>query len=247
MASGEKAEGRLDANRVRVWDLPTRLFHWLLVILIVVNFYTGWTGGLREMELHMLSGYGILTLVLFRVGWGFVGTRYARFSDFVRGPRAVLVYFRSMAQPSSRPHLGHNPAGGWSVLLMLFALAVQASTGLFASDDIFTEGPLADKVSSATSGTLTAIHEITSNIVIALVAIHLVAVFGYLLFKRDNLISPMVTGRKSWAEPSGASPGGNPGAAHGGAATGVGAVGREALALLVLLAAVVLVWFLVTL
>jgi len=181
---------------IRVWDPATRLFHWALVILVAVNIYTGSVGGLWEMDLHMLSGQAILSLVLFRVVWGLVGSRHSRFADFVRGPEAVLDYVRRLRRGNGAPVRGHNPLGGWSVMAMLASLLVQAGTGLYANDDIFTEGPLAKTVSKATSDTLTWIHHVNSKVLFVLIGVHLLAVFGYLIVKHDNLIRPMITGRK---------------------------------------------------
>lgn len=190
------ASGHGASRPVRVWDPATRLFHWALVILVAVNIYTGSVGGLWEMDLHMKSGYAILSLVLFRVVWGVVGSRHSRFADFVRGPAAVLGYVRRLRGGGGESVRGHNPLGGWSVVAMLASLLVQASTGLYANDDIFTEGPLARTVSKATSDTLTGIHHVNSKVLFVLIAVHLLAVFGYLIVKHDNLIRPMITGRK---------------------------------------------------
>jgi cytochrome b len=191
-------------HAIRVWDLPTRFFHWALVALVVISLYTGNVGGLREMDLHKLSGYAILSLVLFRVVWGLIGSRYSRFADFVRGPSAVIAYARALLRQEHQTTIGHNPMGAWSVVAILTSLLVQATTGLFAHDAIFTKGPLAKHVSKATSDTLTAVHEINANILYLLIGIHLTAVLGYLVFKKENLIRPMVTGRKIVAgNPSG--------------------------------------------
>jgi len=192
----ESTRNRSVSGRIRVWDPATRLFHWLLVSLVVVNIYTGLTGGLNEMKYHVLSGQAILALVLFRLAWGFVGSRRSRFSDFVRGPKAVLAYARGLMSGATAASIGHNPLGGWSVMAMLASLLVQAVTGLYANDDIFTEGPLARTVTKATSDTLTVIHDINSKVLFVLIAVHLMAVFGYLIVKHENLIKPMVTGRK---------------------------------------------------
>ncbi|MCW5700270.1 MAG: cytochrome b/b6 domain-containing protein, partial [Rhodospirillales bacterium] len=181
---------------VRVWDPATRLFHWLLVALAAVGIYTGLVGGLGEMDLHIWCGYGILALVLFRAVWGFLGSKYSRFGDFIRGPRAVVRYALGLFSRAPMVVLGHNPLGGWSVLAMLTSLLIQASTGLFANDDIFTEGPLADHVSKATSDTLTAIHNINANVLFALIALHLTAVLSYRLAKGENLVKAMITGSK---------------------------------------------------
>jgi cytochrome b len=190
---------RTGPRPVRVWDPATRLFHWALVILVAVNIYTGSVGGLWEMDLHMTSGYAILSLVLFRVVWGLIGSRHSRFADFVRGPATVLGYVRRVLRGGGEdtPVRGHNPLGGWSVMAMLTSLLVQATTGLFSNDDIFTEGPLAKTVSKATSDTLTWVHDVNSKVLFVLIAVHLLAVFGYLIVKHDNLIRPMITGRKT--------------------------------------------------
>lgn len=184
-------------RRVRVWDLPTRLFHWLLVVLVVTSFVTGKIGG-NALTYHMWSGYAILALLLFRSAWGFIGAPESRFAAFVRGPGTVLRYARSLLSGQTQRHLGHNPLGGWSVVLMLLSLAVQAGTGLFANDDIATEGPLAAKVSGATSAFLTTIHHWNVNLLIVLVIVHLGAVIFYAFVKREDLVRPMVTGHKTW-------------------------------------------------
>ena len=126
---------------IAVWDLPSRLFHGLLVILVAVSFTTGTIGG-NAMQYHEWSGFAILVLLVFRITWGFVGSRTSRFSDFVKGPAAVWRYANALVRGHSECYLGHNPLGGWSVLAMLLALLVQAATGLFANDDIITAGPL---------------------------------------------------------------------------------------------------------
>lgn len=191
---------RSEPGAVRVWDVPTRLFHWVLVALVAVNLYTGFVGGLTEMDLHMKTGLAILGLVVFRVAWGFLGSPRSRFRDFVRGPLTVLSYARKLFGKSHEPWAGHNPLGGWSVIALLTILAVQAGTGLFSNDDIFTEGPLAKLVSNSTSDTLTAVHHFTVDILIALIVLHLASVTFYLLVKGQNLIRPMLTGRKRAGE-----------------------------------------------
>ena len=182
---------------IQVWDLPTRLFHWLLVMLVIASVFTGKVGGLW-MQYHVWSGYAILGLLLFRLVWGFVGGQHARFSAFVRGPKAVLRYARTMPSRNAPKHLGHNPLGGWSVLAMLVALLVQAVTGLFANDDIFIEGPLYPWVSKSTSDWLTHIHKLNQEVILIIVAVHILAVVFYLIIKHENLIVPMFTGRKHW-------------------------------------------------
>ncbi|HYN38989.1 MAG TPA: cytochrome b/b6 domain-containing protein, partial [Rhodospirillales bacterium] len=142
------------------------------------------------------SGYAILALVLFRLVWGLIGSRRSRFADFVRGPRAVIGYARSLLGAAHDRFVGHNPLGGWSVMAMLASLLLQAGTGLFSRDDILTQGPLAKYVSKETSRFLSGIHEFNASVLYVLIAVHLAAVFGYLVVKKENLIQPMITGRK---------------------------------------------------
>jgi cytochrome b len=186
-------------HQIRVWDLPTRLFHWLMVIFVIISFATGMVGG-NWMTYHLKSGYIILALLLFRLSWGFWGGRYSRFVSFIRGPIAVMQYAKTLFHDDPAKHLGHNPMGGWSVMAMLAALLLQVSTGLFANDDIATQGPLYGWVSKATSDWLTGIHLFNKGVILFLIALHLSAVFFYLLIKRDNLIIPMVTGIRPWSE-----------------------------------------------
>ena len=150
------------------------------------------------MTYHEYSGVAILVLVLFRIAWGFVGSAESRFRAFVHGPSAVMRYASTLFQRGSARHLGHNPMGGWSVLLLLVSLFIQAVTGLFANDDILTEGPLFDLVSKATSDWLTRIHHLNQTVLLVLILIHLGAILFYLFYKRENLITPMITGYKNW-------------------------------------------------
>lgn len=180
------------SGRVRIWDLPTRLFHWLLLALVFTSFVTGKIGG-NAMQWHMWSGYAILTLIVFRILWGLAGSHYALFSTFVRGPREVLAALRGGATPTA----GHNPLGALSVLALLAVLLLQAVTGLFANDDIATEGPLAKLVSGAFSALATRIHAFNEYVILSLVALHLAAIAFYFFAKRDNLVKPMLTGDKS--------------------------------------------------
>ena len=182
---------------IRVWDIPTRLFHWALVGLVICSFITGKIGT-SAMQYHEWSGVAILILVVFRLGWGLIGGRQSRFSDFVKGPAAVFRYASTLFDKDSKPHIGHNPLGGWSILAMLASLFIQAATGLFANDDILTEGPLYDLVSKQTSDWLTDVHHLNQNILALLVAIHLGAIMFHFVVKRENLIKPMITGFKTW-------------------------------------------------
>ena len=180
---------------IAVWDFPTRLFHWLLVVLATVSFTTGGIGG-NAMPYHEWSGFAILILLVFRITWGFIGSRTSRFSDFAKGPVAVWRYATTLVKGNSECYLGHNPLGGWSVLAMLLALLIQAATGLFANDDIISEGPLYLWVSAPVSHWLTAVHRLNRYLIMALVATHVSAVLFYLWVKHENLIKPMITGIK---------------------------------------------------
>jgi cytochrome b len=204
MNSHENTQKESDSaypHRVRIWDLPTRVFHWLIVIFVVISFATGMVGG-NWMSYHLKSGFIIFTLLLFRLIWGFWGGRYSRFISFVRGPAAVMGYAKTLFRKDTPKILGHNPMGGWSVMAMLAALAVQVGTGLFANDDIATQGPLYGWVSKATSDWLTGIHVFNKGVIIFLIALHISAVLFYLLIKHDNLVVPMVTGLRPWCEPA---------------------------------------------
>ena len=202
MENFKPTQGNTESSprKVRVWDLPTRLFHWLLVILVITSFATAKIGG-NAMQYHEWSGFMILVLLWFRLVWGFVGSRESRFVTFVRGPAAVFRYAVKILRPDSRHYLGHNPLGGWSIIAMLSALMVQAGTGLFANDDIVTEGPLYKWVSKATSDWLTRIHRLNQELLIGLVVIHILAVLFYFFYKRENLLKPMITGFKQWNDP----------------------------------------------
>ena len=185
-----------EPDQVLVWDLATRLFHWGLVILVAISVYTGLVGGFEEMDIHMLSGYGILGLVTFRVAWGFVGPRHVRFGSFLRGPRAVIGHLRELPSRKADDFIGHNPAGGLAIVALLLVLLIQAGTGLFSNDDIMLEGPLVHLIDYDTSRDLTRIHRNAYYALLGLVGLHLAAIAFYTLYKRSRLIMPMITGYK---------------------------------------------------
>jgi len=180
---------------VRVWDAPVRLFHWLLVLLFAFMLLSGKLKG-DWMEWHMRSGYAILALVLFRIMWGFAGSTYARFSNFLTGPSACFAFARKLLARAPAPSAGHNPLGGWMVLVLLLALLFQVGTGLFANDDILIEGPLAPLVTKAVSDRLTGWHYWNIKLLLALVAAHIIAVLYHAFFMKENLIGAMFTGVK---------------------------------------------------
>jgi cytochrome b len=180
---------------VPVWDIPVRLVHWLIVLLVASSWITAETGWLG---CHRFSGYAILILVLFRIYWGFLGSATAQFAQFLRGPRTVARYMRTLSSRQVHPaSIGHNPLGGWSVIALLSLLLLQATLGLFAVDvDGVESGPLATHVSFEAGRQIARLHERTFNLLLLLISLHITAVFAHLLYKRENLIVPMLTGRK---------------------------------------------------
>lgn len=188
------------SHRVRVWDLPTRLFHWLLVFFVVALVITGHVGG-NAMDWHARIGYAVLTLLFFRIAWGFVGGHWSRFRSFVYAPSAVIAYVGGRAHPD---HLvGHNPLGAGSVFAMLLVLLAQVGTGLIGDDEIAFTGPLNRFVSSAAGLRATWYHkEVGQWLLVALVAVHLAAIAWYARGKRQDLVRPMIVGDKELATPA---------------------------------------------
>jgi cytochrome b len=173
-----------------VWDLPIRLFHWLLTALIAFSW---WSVNNHHTDWHVWSGIAILTLLLFRLQWGLVGSSTARFSSFVRSPRAVLAYLRDT---SSWRAAGHTPLGALSVVALLGAIAIQVGLGLISTDlDGLNEGPLAHLVSLDASETARDIHELWFYVVLALIVLHVTAIFYYRLVRGQKLTSAMIGGR----------------------------------------------------
>jgi cytochrome b len=193
--------GGAAGRAVRVWDGPTRLFHWLLVLLILTSWRTGEEGG-EWLRYHFWSGYAILTLVLFRIVWGLIGGTHARFANFVRGIPTALHHLRELMRPGPTSDVGHNAIGGWMIVVLLAVLLLQTGTGLFADDDIVTVGPLGDLVSGATRARLTTIHKYNFELILVLAGVHIVAVLSYLVLKRQNLIGAMITGNKRVLAPT---------------------------------------------
>lgn len=175
-----------------VWDLPVRLTHWLLV-LAVAGCWTTHYAGIEWFAWHRRLGCTVLVLVAFRVVWGFVGTRHARFASFLRGPRATVAYLAGRAQVETA---GHNPLGGLSVLALLALLLVQAASGLFANDEIVNAGPFYGWIDPGLSNRLTALHHANADWLLAMIVLHVLAVSWYALVRRRALVRAMVTGRK---------------------------------------------------
>lgn len=180
--------------RIKLWDLPTRVFHWSLLALVTSSFITGWTGG-NAMDWHGRAGIVIIGLLTFRLTWGFIGSTHARFIRFVRGPAAIAGYLRG-----GWSGVGHNPLGALSVLAMLGLLLCQALGGLFANDDIAFNGPYFAAISKDLSDWITAWHKRGSWLILAMVGLHVGAILFYSHVRKEALIAPMLTGAKDVPE-----------------------------------------------
>lgn len=170
-----------------LWDIPTRIFHWLIVACLPLAWLSAETG---NHEVHEWVGYTVLVLVLCRVLWGFVGSKHSRFSDFLVGPAGVLAYLRGRGASSA----GHNPLGGWSVLALLSLLLLQAVSGLFNSDDVLFSGPLYFAADTGLRDAMGEVHDIAFNLLLGLVGLHILAVLYHQLGKKENLLQAMIRG-----------------------------------------------------
>jgi cytochrome b len=178
------------ADRIRVWDLPTRIFHWALAGFLLVSWLTGEAEGAGLF--HRLSGEIIAGLVVFRVIWGLVGGEHARFANFLRGPRAAASHLGHLLRGRAEPTLGHNALGGLSVLLLLASVSMVVVTGLFSAGDEGPGGPLAGRFGWDLSG----LHEPAFRVLQGVVALHLLGVLVTSIVGRDNLAAAMITGSK---------------------------------------------------
>ena len=184
----------MSETRVKIWDGWVRLVHWSIVLLIPVSYLTARA---HRMDLHMLSGYALLTLVIFRLLWGLVGSEPARFVNFLRSPFAALAHLRHLKRdPGPDREMGHNPAGGWMVVVLLGLLLTQAVTGLFTDDQIFTRGPLAREVSGAWSDLAGSIHIRTIWFIGAAIVAHILAIIWYRVSLGHDLVQAMMIGTK---------------------------------------------------
>jgi len=183
-----------NASRVvRVWDAPTRLFHWLVAVLVAAA-YASWR--LNWMILHGRVGNVLLTLLLFRLLWGFFGSETARFSRFLASPRTAVRYLVHALHREPDRQVGHNPAGGWIVLLLLFLLLGETLTGLYVANDIVDVGPFTESTPAPVANAITALHAIFWDALLAAIALHLLAILAYAVGKGQNLLLPMITGTK---------------------------------------------------
>jgi cytochrome b len=174
-----------------VWDLPVRVTHWALVLAVAGCWATHYAG-VEWFTWHRRLGYAVLVLAVFRIVWGFVGTRHARFASFLRGPRALVAYLRERG----RATVGHNPIGALSVVALLALLLLQAATGLFANDEIMNMGPFYGWIAPELSNRITSLHRASSEWLLVLMGLHLAAVAYYVRVRRQPLVNAMVTGRK---------------------------------------------------
>ncbi|GAA6204910.1 cytochrome b/b6 domain-containing protein [Thalassotalea sp. SU-HH00458] len=183
------------AKQQLVWDLPVRIFHWCFVGVLLALWYTSdQDSGL--IELHIKLGYTALGLTLFRILWGFVGTTHAKFVNFIPRPHQLKIYFQQLRAGKVKSYIGHNPLGSLMVIFILIAVLLQATSGLFISDDIFSAGPYNGVLSAEFEKLLKMVHTNGFNIIATLSVIHIFAVFYYLIIKKQNLIKPMFTGKK---------------------------------------------------
>ena len=186
-----------EATTVRVWDLPTRIFHWLLAACVIAAVISAQIGG-NALVWHMRLGYTVFALLAFRILWGLVGGRWSRFASFVYAPGAVLRYLRGASRPDEHHDVGHSPLGALSVFGLITILAVQVGTGLFADDEIATTGPFNKFVSTDTGLALTGWHKGWGQwLIITLALLHVAAIVFYLVARRRNLVRPMWTGDKA--------------------------------------------------
>jgi cytochrome b len=197
MGRGAEPMADKEPQKMLIWDLPVRLFHWTLVVLLAVSYFSARAGD-EWMTLHFWSGYAILALILFRVAWGFVGSTTARFAVFVKGPVAAIHHLRELLGSGRPREVGHNPLGAAMVVALLLAVSMQVAAGLFSADTDMgiVNGPLANLVADRWIERATAFHKFWINVILVLIALHVLAAILYLVWKRQNLIGPMLTGRK---------------------------------------------------
>ncbi|MEP3197281.1 MAG: cytochrome b/b6 domain-containing protein [Lentilitoribacter sp.] len=183
--------------KVKVWDVYIRIFHWLLLICILVSFISF---RLDEMDIHFISGHCVLALLIFRVIWGVIGSRTALFHTFIKGPGAILNYVKNPSSEKFKGMIGHSPIAALSVIAMLVVILVQVGTGLISDDEILLQGPLAKYVSGDMSYQATTYHGINAKLIIGLIVLHLAAIAFYRFIKKDNIVKPMVSGQKEVTE-----------------------------------------------
>ena len=201
-------------NLPKIWDLPIRLFHWSLVLALIFLYFTAefseWmTERFAEMDIyidvivwHSRAGYFVLTLLLFRILWGFFGSKHARFASMPYSPKIMMPYIKSLRVGSKLKFTGHNPLGSYSVFVMLTLLLLQTFSGLFADDEIAFTGPLAQYASDGLIRAMTNWHHINFDLLKIFIGIHLLAILAYQLVLQEPLIRRMTRGEVAVCEPS---------------------------------------------
>ncbi|MGS0679573.1 cytochrome b/b6 domain-containing protein [Shewanella sp. 125m-7] len=179
--------------KIKVWDVPTRVFHWGMLCLLGGLW---WSADAGEMEWHQILAYGLMILIAVRLIWGLIGSDTSRFSHFVHSPKTVINYLGKTRREGISSSIGHNPVGGYMVVTLITLICVQLISGLFATDDIFTEGPLYSLVSSDTASWLTWLHKKNFDLILILAAVHVLAV-GVHMIKGDKILGPMFSGYKT--------------------------------------------------
>lgn len=182
-------------HKVLVWDWPVRLLHWVMVLLFTGLIVTGKGDG-DYMEWHFYMGYALSAVILARIAYGFIGSDFAKFKHFLYHPLEVLSYSKTLIVGKGEAYLGHNPVGGVMVIVLLLALSVQWGTGLFSSDEIFWFGPFYGMVSDDLTATFASLHHSLPNILLALVALHILAVLYHELRFGERLVAAMLHGKK---------------------------------------------------
>ena len=183
---------------MKVWDGSTRLFHWSLFILFCMAAYSGFQDKFGSYaDMHLTAGVGVLILILWRILWGFWGSETSRFSSFIVSPSTIITYVKTLPSRNSKAMAGHNPLGGVMVAVMIILLLLHPLLGLFATDGMFFSGPLRDMVDSSTAGQATAVHKILGIVLIVIACLHVSAILFYAIWKRIDLIRPMILGKAS--------------------------------------------------
>lgn len=194
--SATEAQTSAPQNTIKVWDIPVRVFHWLMVLLFIAAYITN-TLGPTYFHYHVWCGYALILLVCFRILWGFIGTYHARFSHFLRNPIHTLKYALDSLKGKEKHYTGHNPLGAIMVVILLGGTLLQGITGLFANDEILNVGPLYAYVTDALSLKLTAIHQQAFYWIVGAIILHVLAVLVHQFIKRDKIIQAMFTGKKT--------------------------------------------------
>ena len=176
-----------------IWDLPTRIFHWSLVLLLTMSYTTA---KLNLMRFHVLVGEAELSLIIFRLLWGTCGSETARFRSFLTGPKHVIAHLRQLFRFNPQPPLGHTPTGGWAVVMMLTLLLCSTISGLLINNDVVRVGPLTPSISALIANAAAPFHALLFDALLAMVTLHVIAVATYAMVKKQNLLTPMITGRK---------------------------------------------------